>query len=77
MKKTWEIVHDCDTEWGTPTSWVKEINSERYGKYVWISESNDGFEIEYDKGENDSSIIIVKTCKSLASAKRWVSVNIR
>lgn len=34
--KEWHIIHECDTENGTPTQWSKEIDHPKYGQYVWI-----------------------------------------
>lgn len=70
MKNTWNIVHDCDGENGEPTCWVMEINHSKYGRFVWIEENENGdFDVTVDRGT-------LKTCKSLTSAKRWVSTNI-
>lgn len=70
IKHTWNIVHDCDGENGEPTCWSKEILHPNYGRFVWIAENTDGgFDVIVDIGT-------VITCKSLASAKRWVAMNI-
>ena len=81
MKK-WEIIHDSDTESGKPTCWALEINHEKYGKYVWITGAvaRDEETIEYyvvEVGEYygvklDDFKELVK-CKTLTSAKRWVT----
>ena len=68
--KEWHIIHECDTENGTPTQWAKEINNSKYGQYVWIELT---YNNTYDVIAND---IVLKNCKSLASAKRWVSSNL-
>lgn len=73
MKNTWEIVHDSDDENGNATCWVLEINNSKYGKYVWISETDNGFDVEVDR----SSIVVIMNCKTLKSAKRWVSINLK
>ena len=73
MKIKWEIVHDCDTEEGEPTCWSSEINHSEYGKYVWITENDNRYSVEVDYGE----ITELVNCKSLASAKRWVSTNLK
>lgn len=70
MKNTWKAVHDCDGENGEPTCWSKEINHEKYGRFAWIEENEEGkFEVSVDKG-------VLADCRSLASAKRWVSINL-
>lgn len=74
MKNIWEIVHDCDDEeTGKPTSWAKEINHPKYGKFVWITENENCL---YDVEVNRVEFITLVTCKTLTSAKRWVSKNL-
>ena len=73
MKYQWRIVHDCDDENGNPCVWAKEINSKEYGKFVWIGDTGDGFEITTSEYPEDPIMV----CKTLKSAKRWVSMNIQ
>lgn len=42
----------------------------KYGRYVWIELT---YNNTYDVVANDT---VLKNCKSLASAKRWVSTNL-
>ncbi len=71
----WQIVHDCDDENGVPTCWAKAINHLDYGRFVWITEESDGkFNVEINQDEDFRTLV---TCKSLTSAKRWVSMNLR
>ena len=73
MKKLkWEVVHDCNDEEGNPTQWSTEINHPKYGKYCWINDMADHFNVEVDYG----GFVELARCKSLASAKRWVSMNL-
>lgn len=72
MKNKWEIIHESDTDSGKPTCWALEINHHKYGKYCWINDMGDYFAVEVDCGD----FIELKQCKSLASAKRWVSMNL-
>lgn len=66
----WNVVHEADTEEGIPTMWSAEINSNTYGKYIWIEGGGiDGFDVIANSS-------VLKTCKTLASAKRWVSTNL-
>ena len=84
-KKKWEIIHESDTESGKPTCWALEINHEKYGKYVWISgylaedeETIETYVVEvayYYNTRLDEMKPLVE-CKSLASAKRWVTMNL-
>lgn len=76
MKK-WEVVHDCDDENGNPLCWVSEINHILYGKYIWISANDYGFQIEVMDENTEIGISVLKNCKSLTSAKRWVSTYIK
>ncbi len=75
MKEKWNIILEMvDEETGEPTCWSKEVNHLQYGKYVWITKKEENiFDIEIDRG---SGFTVLKTCKSLASAKRWVSINL-
>lgn len=71
----WQIVHDCDGENGEPTCWTKEISHPDYGRFVWITENTNGkFDVEIC--EKEGTFRILATCKSLASAKIWISMNI-
>ena len=70
MKK-WNIVHDADAEDNTPTLWSTEINNSKYGRFVWIEINSSG---TYDIVVDDDNIL--KTCKSLTSAKKWVARNL-
>lgn len=49
---------------------VKLLNNPKYGQYVWIELT---YNNTYDVVANDT---VLKNCKSLASAKRWVSSNL-
>lgn len=74
MKNIWNVVHDCDTEEGTPTCWAKKIDHPRYGPFIWISQySDDKYVVE---AIPVSDVKMLATCKSLSSAKRWVTTNI-
>lgn len=72
MKNNWEIVHDCDDENENPTCWAKEINHKKYGKFVWITKGLDGFDVEVNRSEFETLV----RCKSLSSAKIWVTINL-
>ena len=80
MKRKWNVVHECDTENGNATQWSLEMNHEKYGKYVWISGvlDNDGETIiQYDVEVIPyDDVKVLAECKSLASAKRWVTMNL-
>lgn len=78
MKDVWQIVHDCDEDDGEPISWAKEINHQEYGKYIWITRRDDteyAVEVIPAPGQMETDVLMV--CKSLKSAKRWVTMNVR
>ncbi len=72
MKNKWTIVHDCDDDNGNPTCWSLEINHPQYGRYVWIAETETGYDVQIER----SSIETIANCKTLSSAKRWVTSNL-
>lgn len=68
-----EIPESIDEETGKPTSWATEINSDTYGRFLWISQNeNNSYDVEYDTGER---IIPVSSesvgFSSLSAAKEW------
>ena len=68
-----EIPESIDEETGKPTSWASEINSDTYGRFLWISQNeNNSYDVEYDTGEK---IIPVSSesvgFHSLSAAKEW------
>lgn len=65
----WEIVYDCDLDDGTHTEWVLQVAK---GVYYWIDSLADG---TYDVIGFDGHSVL-KNCKSMTSAKRWVSMYI-
>lgn len=73
MSKFWNIVHECDDDSGKPTEWVTQIDHSRYGKYCWIDDMITYFTVVvYDESQAKE---LVK-CKSLTSAKKWVTMNL-
>ena len=71
-KLNWQVIHDCDAENGNPTTWAAEINHSRYGKYCWITDMGKHFSVEVDCGAFEE----LAKCKTLVSAKRWVSAHL-
>ena len=67
--REWIIVHDADLDDGTPTEWSLQVAP---GVYYWIDMFDDD---KYCVISRDAESILV-TCKSLRSAKRWVSIHI-
>ena len=70
MKREWNVVHDCDLEDGTPTEWSLKVAD---GKFYWICEVSDG---TFDVIDYDAHTVIMEGCKTLANAKRWVTMNL-
>ena len=68
----WKPVYECDDDEGNPTVWAIRIDHTRYGKFCWISDVGDGFEVTTSTRQENP----IKVCRSLASAKRWVAMNI-
>ena len=69
MKREWNVVHDCDLEDGTPTEWSLRAGED---KFYWINETSDG---TFDVIDYDAHTILIN-CKTLISAKRWVTTNL-
>lgn len=65
MKRKWNIVHDCDCEDGSPTQWALKVGET---DFYWIDLLQDN---TYDV-VNPSGTVMVN-CKSLKSAKAWVT----
>lgn len=71
---TWNIVHDCDADDGAPTCWATKLET---GDFAWISQmADDSFDIEMACELRPGTFTTVMTCRSLASAKSWVSRNL-
>lgn len=67
--ETWNIVHDCDLDDGTPTEWSLKVAE---GKWYWIDALSDG---TFDVIDQDNHTVL-KNCKTLSAAKRWVTINL-
>lgn len=73
-KIKWESVSDCNDEMGNPTVWATKVKGECYGSFIWIEkQTNTKFYVTVCDPEWRTLMI----CKSSASAKRWVSMNIK
>lgn len=73
----WYIIDECDDEEGNPTCWCAEINHPKYGKYVWINDMGDHYNVEVICDGFTNSFTELVRCKSLTSAKRWVTRYLR
>lgn len=68
----WNPVIECDDDDDNPSVWAIQIDDYKYGKYCWITDTGEGFEITSSYRQETP----IKVCNSLASAKRWVAMNI-
>ena len=71
----WNIVHEMDNPDGSPTCWATEVNHPSYGKYIWVTESENGYDVEFDAGE--AGFRTLKPFKTVIGAKRWVTKNVK
>ena len=69
MKNKWEILHDCDDDNGNPTVYVIKAGE---NKYYWLELTYNNM---VDVIDCDAETVLI-TCKTLASAKRWVTINL-
>lgn len=73
MKLKWQPVTEADDEeTGEHTCWATIVRNPNYG-FVWITKTDDGYAVDIDR---DGSFTTIARCKSLTSAKRWVTMNI-
>lgn len=75
-KIKWEVLEECNDEYsGEPSCWCAEINHWYHGRFCWISYFGEpkGYAVEV-KGFD--GIIELVRCKSLSSAKRWVTMHL-
>ena len=69
MRRQWKTVPEMDLEDGTSTEWSLKVAE---GEFYWIDETSDGtFDVIAPDGHT-----VMMNCKSLASAKRWVTRNL-
>jgi hypothetical protein len=76
-KLNWNVIHECDDAKGNPTCWSAEINHSKYGKYVWINYMGDYYNVEVICDGFTNIFTELVRCKSLTSAKRWVTRYLR
>lgn len=69
QKRIRNIIHESDDENGNPTCWAIQAGRK---KFFWIEVNPNGL---YDVIDSDAETLL-KTCQSLRSAKRWVSMNL-
>ncbi len=73
MKK-WEIMHAYDLEDGTPAAWALKISEERICQIDQTAQ--DTFDVSIFNICSGLIHELKLDCKSLASAKKWVSRNV-
>lgn len=79
-RRKWTPILECDNEeTGEHECWACEVDSPKYGKYIWITKCSDTeYDVEYiGKLGGREEVIVLMTCKSLSSAKRWVAMYIK
>lgn len=70
----WTVIHDCDDDDGNPTCWARRIDG-KHGRFVWITMHDDRhFDVEVMPHDD---VVVLKTCASLASAKRWAASHVK
>lgn len=71
----WKPVLECDDDENNPTVWATKVDHEKYGQFIWIEKHDDN---EYHITVCPNKLWrTLKICKSLASAKRWCSSNVK
>lgn len=65
----WEIVHEADDDDGNPTMWSAKINSDKYGKFVWVEVSENGFDVVVESGKDNYKTL--KSFKTIGRAKKY------
>lgn len=65
----WNIVHDFDLDDGTPTEWTLKIAENTFYRIDATAY------FTFDVIDKDGYTVL-KSCQSLASAKRWVTINL-
>ena len=74
MKLKWEPILECRDDDGNDTCWSVKIPNKKYSVHsdiIWIVYSGENI---YTVESKTYGILII--CKSLVSAKRWVSMNL-
>ncbi|WP_443713183.1 hypothetical protein [Ruminococcus sp.] len=69
MKNKWEVLHDCDDDNGNPTTYFLKVGE---NMFYWLVLVDNGM---FDVIDCDCYTVLM-TCKNLASAKRWVAINL-
>lgn len=70
-KEKWDEVLECRGEDGTPATWALRVSKDtEKNRFYWIERLCDG---TFDVIDNDAHTVL-KNCKSLSSAKRWVKM---
>lgn len=71
------VLESIDESTGKPSIWSTEINSEKYGRYLWIIRNEHGtYAVEYDTGLSDYGSIMPISSESagfssLSDAQDW------
>lgn len=80
-KPGWNMVMEAETEEGNITMWSMDISGTELevllnSRFIWIEENPHGLFDIYIYHYISEEWIEKHTCKTLASAKRWVTMNL-
>lgn len=67
---SWNIVHDADDDEGKPTTWSAQVDSDEYGKYVWIEKSENGYDVVINNNHDD--MVVFRSFDALDEAQNYV-----
>ena len=65
----WEVVHEADDDDGNPTMWGAKINSDKYGKFIWVEVSDNGYDVVIESGKDNYKTL--KSFKTIGRAKKY------
>lgn len=66
---SWNIVHDADDD-GKPTTWSAQVDSDEFGKYVWIEKFDNGYDVVINNDNDD--MVVIKSFDFLYEAQEFV-----
>lgn len=67
---SWNIVHDADDDEGKPTTWSAQVDSDEYGKYIWIEKSDNGYDVVINNNHDD--MVVFRSFDALDEAQNYV-----
>ena len=67
---SWNVIHESDDEKGRPTLWAAQVNSDEFGKYVWIEKSDNGYDVVINNDNDD--MVVIESFDFLDDAQNYV-----